>query len=610
MWQAVRAGVLASMLFAGCGDGHGFEAHGASGGRAGAGAPDGMTGGAVATSGGAAPQGGASTPDTVGGAADSGAGAVLEAGRGAGGDGGAPAGGSDAGTAGDAGDIGGAPATREPIAIPAVDEAGLPEPVPSAGFIELEATRYRAQWESETVLESSPARLFYNLIPADDHAKDRPIFVFFNGGPGSTTAFLATLGTGPNTLDAEDPTAPPAANPNSLSRFGNLLYIDARNTGFSYLLSDEADVPESREQTFDLGNFNGATDGADFVRVLLRVLAKNPALRNNRVVLVGESYGGLRASVMLSLLLDPNAAVASGAPLVDPALSAEIEEHYRAVFPGFAVEDFTQEDRASQFGWQVLIQPWVGGLYRRHRGSASPQAMARMVADSGLTQAELGRRCPADQRKTRSECEAIDTALEATVTAAEAFQLFYGAMPDSIPGLRKSDRARAFRFGEELPSSPVQQALSSSLGELEPWDAYFGVSMKTGKGFDSAVNDIYYLIPFVTGLRFAHTLITNAEWDAVVLTEAIPFVIRSVSEGSSEGSWLAGVEYEGSADLEHATERFHVRFNASAGLGGPLDRTVYFPFYPHAGHMVPAGDAAQFAADVHEFMAETGLRDD
>lgn len=491
-----------------------------------------------------------------------------------------------------------------------IDETALPEPVRSAGFIELEPTRYRAPWESEAPLESGRARLFYNLIPADDHAKERPVFVFFNGGPGGTTAYLATLGTGPNTLDADDTSQGPAPNPHSLSRFANLLYIDARNTGFSYLLGDEAATAEQRERNFDLGNFNGAVDGADFVRVLLRVLGKNPALRNNRVVLVGESYGGLRASVMLSLLLDPNADVDASAVLVDSTLQAEIQDHYQAVFPGFAVENFTPEDRASQFGWQVLIQPWIGGVYRSYSSRASPQAMARMVADSGLSEAELRPRCTFDRRKSPAECDAIDAVVEATVTAPAPFQLFYGVAPGSIAGLPASERALALRYGEELPATSVKHALASTLGELEPWDTYFGLLMKTGTGFDNAVNGPYYVIPFITGLRFAHTLITNAEWDTVVFSETIPFVLQAFTESSGPDGWLAGVEYEGSDDLAVSTERFHVRFNGRPGLEGPLDRTVHFPLYRNAGHMVPAGDAAQFADDVRNFMSETGLAAD
>jgi hypothetical protein len=258
--------------------------------------------------------------------------------------GGAGAEGGASGTAGDAGSggtlAGGAGAPHEGggsgapgevlTGIPEVDESELPVPVQQVGFIELEPARYTAPLEGPEEMRSHRTRLFYSFIPAEEDAKSKPVFVFFNGGPGFTSMLLFSFGTGPLTLSADDWAAAPLVNTHSFTKLGNLLYIDARHAGFSYSTTEHPELEEERAAAVAVGSFNTAVDGADFVRVLLRVLRQQPALRNNPVVIVGESYGGTRASVMLSLLLEPR----ENLGYQDASLVAELDAHYEAVFPG------------------------------------------------------------------------------------------------------------------------------------------------------------------------------------------------------------------------------------------------------------------------------------
>ena len=120
------------------------------------------------------------------------------------------------------------------------------------------------------------------------------------------SVMLMTNNTAPRTVaETSGSLATVVDNPDSWTALGNLLYIDARQTGFSYSQLEDPSSNLARAEAFSLRNFNPMLDGADVVRVILRFLAAHPQLRHNPVVLVGESYGGTRATVVLNLLLLP-----------------------------------------------------------------------------------------------------------------------------------------------------------------------------------------------------------------------------------------------------------------------------------------------------------------
>ncbi len=112
----------------------------------------------------------------------------------------------------------------------------VPAPlVDEAGFIEIEPVGM-SEWTQ---------RLWYVFQAADQDAESKPLVVFFNGGPGSTTEILLGFNTAKRTVDqARTNGAAVAVNPASWSRFANLLYLDAPNTGFSYALPGDASKPQ------------------------------------------------------------------------------------------------------------------------------------------------------------------------------------------------------------------------------------------------------------------------------------------------------------------------------------------------------------------------------
>ncbi len=242
---------------------------------------------------------------------------------------------------------------------------------PEAGFITLEANTFYFHLNSyfnRVALRSSPARIWYVYQPADEDPASKPLFVFFNGGPGGATSCgLLAAYTGKNAVlwDQGTGDASIVSNPASWTRVGNLLHIDARTTGFSYSLMDSPESELRRQGEFDAQNYNSFTDGADFVRVLLRFLAGHPAIRANRVVLVPESYGGIRTICMLHLLLYYENYANGLSVYQDPGLVDEIRNHYGAVFPEYRGGTVPPGVVAHQFGHQILIQTALTWEYQR-----------------------------------------------------------------------------------------------------------------------------------------------------------------------------------------------------------------------------------------------------
>ena len=176
---------------------------------------------------------------------------------------------------------------------------------PEAGFCFLEENDFYFHTDSyfnRLPFRSSQARIWRVYQPADIDPASKPLFVFYNGGPGgATSAGLFSANTGRNAVSVDPQTGKGTiiSNPHSWTRIGNLLHIDSRTAGFSYSLMENPQDDILRQAEWDSQNYNAFSDAADFVRVLLRFLAGYPSIQNNPVVFVVESYGGIRSIVML-----------------------------------------------------------------------------------------------------------------------------------------------------------------------------------------------------------------------------------------------------------------------------------------------------------------------
>lgn len=433
---------------------------------------------------------------------------------------------------------------------------------------------------------ANPAMMFYSFHPADTHPERSPLMVFFNGGPGTATSGgLLAYGTGPMTLSAQNIDAGPVPNPASFTQFANVLYLDERDTGFSYDLGLTCS-----------GTGDHMMDAGDFAFAVLDFLDSHPPLSKARVVLTGESFGGTRAPAILfafQSVTDPTLRQSDRSDLQTtmPWLLSKLTTHLDTAFPGHDPGIV-----AEQFGWEVLIQPDIAGTLQLKLG----QGLSR--SDPGLACAPLGTpdatSCNRyDVRMTQKEGDAIDAHTAQMLRSPEALQELLGVAPENVVGLGAADRGSPQRtFQQAFSSTEVEtnpndeSLLRARLGELGSGDAYWLPMVRPDCGF--GLSDTGGAAAFFGTLPQSHAFITNARYDAVVYSPAIPEVFRQllrtnveVDEASPAGAARPGVIRIPQTD------------------GPPL--TIRFARY-EAGHEVAKTAGPELAADVEAWLRETG----
>jgi carboxypeptidase C (cathepsin A) len=166
------------------------------------------------------------------------------------------------------------------------------------------------------------AAMFYVAYHREgESAATRPITFVFNGGPGSSAAWLHVGGLGPRRLSLSDEgtiPGPPARlvdNAQTWLGFTDLVFVDPVGTGFSRALAK--------------GEGGSDADGRPFwgIRRDLRALAEFIRLyltRNDRWAspkyLAGESYGGFRAAALADVLPAQAGIELNGAILISPVI--------------------------------------------------------------------------------------------------------------------------------------------------------------------------------------------------------------------------------------------------------------------------------------------------
>jgi hypothetical protein len=532
-----------------------------------------------------------------------------------------------------------------------------------AGYIDIEPVTFALRQGTKALnLTSSPARLWYAYQPADADPGNQPVFVFFNGGPGCATSDgLFALNTARRTTDrTRNGDRAVGRDPSRWSALGHLLYIDARLTGFSYDLADDAADEDARRREFDAQNFNPYVDAADTVRMVLRFLAAHPALQARPIVLVAESYGGERATLMLHMLLE-HARYAAGDELYrDDALSAEIAAHLRAVFPGRG-EDVSPETVAQQFGRQVLIEPLLSGNDQFRVAAALWESPASVIDGIAAATHTTFTRC-AEQPPTAA-CDPFANALQYVDTTAgrdvyayskprnwmarrfagagdvlqrvQALSLLTGVDVAAIPELYASERDQAYRViaGDEPPSDlrdphlmrrvrPGEALrrraegamhpgdLADTFGMLHAWDRYFvGCSDEVNEAFyaNAAVRAGFPVDPlddrigglFLHNAALVETFVTDAATDLVIYAPALPGALAMHDE------LVASVAYD--ADAPAGTARpgelvLTYRPEALTDVAMRAVVRVRFPHYERSGHAVALFQPAALRADVAEWL--------
>jgi len=230
-----------------------------------------------------------------------------------------------------------------------------------AGFLDIPRDTYTWNLQQRT---SPEHRVWYAFQPAATIPTSKPLVVFFNGGPGSaTSSVLFSFNTANWTLDpaAQSNGSLIVPNPNNWTQFANLLYIDAPATGFSYPLAYID--PSTNTLTQDSIGIDPYRDAGIFLQVITRFLVRHPALLSNRVILVPESYGGVRATLMFYYLyhygdLAPPTIIAAPNAYYDSQVLSDLQEYFPHAFPS---SNPTPTEIHRIFGHQIMIEPSVAG---------------------------------------------------------------------------------------------------------------------------------------------------------------------------------------------------------------------------------------------------------
>ena len=506
-----------------------------------------------------------------------------------------------------------------------------------SGFIYLEENEYFLSNRSD---KSGRAKIWYNFQPADENPQEKPLFVFYNGGPGSASAIVFLYNTAKRTADQACSEEGLAENGTSWTQLGNLLYVDARQTGFSFGILDNPADKSSRSAYFSSSNFNVFTDAADFIRVILRFLESHPKIKANPVILSGESYGGTRTTAITNILLNVADYAENNRVFYDKALFDEIARHFQEIDPSISGMP-SKEVVAKQFGRQIMIQPLVMGMKQMDAAGEllerSDSPVYIIEQETGIKFSKCGTMNCYKYSNATSYVEDADRDIysyrrphnwlfdytdagTAKMLQMPMFAEFIMNDPTKINELYSESRAAegAFRYGDnngylrnpedfdplnkvpEIEKNIIKahikqrQAhprssgnLESFFGELPDYDEYFvDLSYSINYAFYYASVSPYSDVNgemFLENIRTTKTFITQAEEDIVIYAKAIPEAAKSFSS-------VSGVDTEDNS--------FTVHFNDGQSA------TVTFPFYPESSHSVAVNQPVKFFEDVKNWMKQ------
>jgi carboxypeptidase C (cathepsin A) len=232
-------------------------------------------------------------------------------------------------------------AEARPIAV-VTQPASIDSPVHTHHSIRVEGAQleYIATAGTLRVQEDkgdAEASVFYVSYRKDDEdAATRPITFVFNGGPGSSAAWLHMAGLGPRRLALDDDGAVPAApvrlvdNAQTWLRFTDLVFIDPVGTGFSRAIASGESSPGEVGRRF-WGVKSDLRSLAEFIRLYLTANDRWASPK----YLAGESYGGFRAAVLVDALPAQAGIELNGAILISPVIDYTLNLYfdYLSVMP-------------------------------------------------------------------------------------------------------------------------------------------------------------------------------------------------------------------------------------------------------------------------------------
>ncbi|HKS21915.1 MAG TPA: peptidase S10 [Thermoanaerobaculia bacterium] len=225
------------------------------------------------------------------------------------------------------------------------------------------------------------------------HPEDRPITFVFNGGPGSASVWLHFGLVGPRVVDipsdAKDPGAPPYKlrdNGSTILRATDLVFVDPVGTGYSHAMGDKKGE-----------DFWGYDEDADSVAEFIRTFITEHDRWNSPKFILGESYGGIRSSMLVPRLQGNLSVGLNGVILISPAINMGTlpfvvqgnDLTYATHLPALAAAAFYHHKVPNQTQWKDRetflreVEKFAGSEYLTalFQGDKLPKAEKERIAE-------------------------------------------------------------------------------------------------------------------------------------------------------------------------------------------------------------------------------------
>jgi hypothetical protein len=462
-----------------------------------------------------------------------------------------------------------------------------------AGFFEIPAHQITSVTFTGKV---GATRLWYSFQPATSDPLERPLVVLYNGGPGgATSTILMSYGVGAVELAPGDTGVVATPNPDAWTRFANLLFVDARQTGFSYGVGAPSDDA-----------WDPYLDAGDVTRLVAEFLERHDELGDNPVVFAGESYGSVRTNLAINAWTRPERLIDGVSFYQDRALASALQRQARSIGLDDDASAAERGERLRHLHLQGTFAMATMGtnnpdyLYeiapeRCARWEGSPRVSAGCRADNPSCSLSLCLEgAEADEFDIREPSGSLFLRAAEAETALRDGELdtLLGVDASEIAWLLPDARTEAFRMTPL--ADPVADGLVDRFGALGPDDRYFignaPLLLHYPDGADFVFRpgaDLHVFAAVLENLAVSPAMITDAVYDTIVLGAIAPDVLAT-----------AGAVTVLDADDPRA-RRIRFTFADSAD-----SVEIPWPEY-QAGHAVSIGDPGALADDVERWLAAT-----
>lgn len=166
-------------------------------------------------------------------------------------------------------------------------------------------------WGAQGEAIASLFYVYYERSDVQDRTR-RPLFISFNGGPGSASVWMHIGYTGPRFVNV-DPEGHPVQpygvtdNQHSILDIADIVYVDPVNTGFSRIVGDA-----------DRRQFFGVNEDIEYLARWIDTFVSRRDRWRSPKFLIGESYGTTRVSGLAARLQSAQWMYLNGVILVSP----------------------------------------------------------------------------------------------------------------------------------------------------------------------------------------------------------------------------------------------------------------------------------------------------